>query len=372
MVATLIVFSLLFFLPLFVIPVIVSPFEAPKVILAEILIEFLVFVHILRASGSESRSYLKTIIKKQNILYLSLFLLSLISLISLQTPVTFFGNPFRHQGVFLLWHLLTFSILSSKLTLPRIPLIPLISLAGLLLGTLILGQNEAGRFYGTLGEPNALAAAAIFIWPFAFFNPLSSKPWIKPLSPLITLIILILSGSRSALLAFLIQAIFLLLTRFKPAATGKFTLLSIILITFSLIMPILEGGGWFENRSEVWSTSLLAGLQRPITGSGFGNMEYTLKETSRLTNNNIQYQYVDSSHNFILDFWVQGGLLGTGLIISTVFLSLLGLVRKKDRLLLCSFLGVLTVMSFNPISVVTLLAFWYLIGQGFSLARRDL
>jgi O-antigen ligase len=151
-------------------------------------------------------------------------------------------------------------------------------------------------------------------------------------------------------------------------AIAKTVIISIILIAFSLILPILEGGGWFENRSEVWSTALSAGLQRPIYGSGFGNIEYTLKEASRLINNNIQYQYVDSSHNFILDFWVQGGLLGTVLILSTIFLTLLGLTRKKDRLLLSSFLGVLTVMGFNPVSVVTLLALWYLIGQGFSPA----
>lgn len=359
-----IVFILLFFLPLLVVPF-SSPFEAPKVILAEILIEVLTFSFFIRTS----REVIIKIAKSPKVrLIFGLVILSLIHLIFFRSPITFFGNPFRLQGVFLLWHLLIFSVISSSIKLDQIPkFVYLISLLGLFLGTLIMGGNEAGRAVGTLGEPNALAGAAIFIWPFAWFYRIPSKFPIKWIYLLIVLVVIFLSGSRSGLLALAIQVIFLTLTSLR--STTKSTILCLILIALGFILPLVEGGGWFENRSQVWSTALISGLQNPIFGSGFGNMEYTLKQTSRLINNNIQYQYVDSSHNFLLDFWVGGGILGLILIISILYISLLGLTRSKNRLLLCAFLGVLTVMSFNPVSVVTLLAFWFLIGQGFNLDK---
>lgn len=355
-----IVFFLLFFLPLLVLPLTNSPFEAPKVILAEILIEILLFISLITRGVPKSDQPRKTHL----FLVISLFLLSLISLISLRTPTTFFGNPFRLQGVFLLWHLLIFSIISKNIKLDHLPkFLFLLALLGLLIGALIMGGNEAGRAVGTLGEPNALAGAAIFIWPFAFLNPLS---------PLITLIILILSGSRSGLLAFAIQVIFLSLITLRSTTVARIVILCLILMVSSLILPFTQTEShWAENRSEVWKTALFAGLQSPIFGSGFGNMEFTLKDTSKLINNNIQYQYVDSSHNFLLDYWVQGGILGLILIISTLYFTLLGLIRRKNILLLCSFLGILTVMSFNPVSVVTLLTFWFLVGQAAGPLRRS-
>lgn len=235
----------------------------------------------------------------------------------------------------------------------------LVPLVGLFFGTIILGGNQAGRAVGTLGEPNALSAASVFILPFIWFT---TKQPIKAAATLVSLIIIFLSGSRSGLLALIIQFTFLFLTR--KSSTLKSLIISLLILASSMILPIIEGGGGFENRREVWLTALFAAWQSPILGNGFGNVEQALDQASIKLNNNVQYQYVDSTHNFLLDFLVQGGLVALIMILVLIFTTLRHLVRKDDKLLLTTLLGVLTVMSFNPTSVVTLIAFWWLLGQG--------
>ncbi len=138
-----------------------------------------------------------------------------------------------------------------------------------------------------------------------------------------------------------------------------------ILLFTSLFLPLIQKKKIWENRTEIWSTALAAGLERPILGWGFGNVEFALRETSFLLKNNLRFQYVDSSHNLILDYWVQGGIVGVILILYLIFLTFKKFISKKDRLSLGVFFGVLTVLQFNPVSVVTSIHFWWLIGKMF-------
>ncbi len=99
-----------FFLPFVVLPLGTSPFEIPKVLLAEIIIELL-FLFVL--FGKIPFSF--TILPKHLLYTISgLFLISLFDLLFFQSPTVFFGNVYRLQGVFLLWHLLFFTIMVSQ------------------------------------------------------------------------------------------------------------------------------------------------------------------------------------------------------------------------------------------------------------------
>jgi O-antigen ligase len=372
-VSTYILVFLLFFLPLFVFPFGNYIFEPPKVILAEFLIGILAFLTIASVNYSRFREFFNTHALK-NFVFLSLYLLSFGSLIFANNPYTFFGNPFRLQGVFLFWLLILFSIIATKIDLEKInKWVFLISLSGLLMGTLILGGNEAGRAIGTLGEPNALAAAAVFIWPFAaaYIGQIRHKTLAQGFTLIVALMIVLLSGSRSGLLAFFLQILFLSLMRFYPKTLSKTVIACLIILLLSFVLPIIDSTTklapelkWFENRAEIWETAIAAGISSPILGFGIGNIEYALNGTSKALYNNIQYQVIDSAHNFLLDFWVQGGIIGLGSILVILYFSITGLIKKQKKILLCTFIGILTVMSFNPVSVVTLLAFWFLIGQG--------
>ncbi len=362
MTAKLVIF-LLFILPFLVWPFggLVSPFETPKVIAAEVAIEILILLFFLKINIS---SFLKNH-KLQIYLVLGLIFLSLIHLIISPSPTSFFGNEFRLQGVFLLWHFLVFSLVSSNIEIKSIPnYIYPISLTVLLLVTIILGGNENGRAFGTLGEPNSLAATAIFFLPFLIFI---HKKLIKISGFIVALIIIFLSGSRSGLIAYSLETVFILSTQIFKVSIIKTFSLSFILLILSLSLPLIEGGGWFENRSQIWQTSFLAGMKSPILGNGFGNIHDSIRMTSLSLNNTIQYQFVDSTHNIFLDFWVQGGILGLALFVLLLLFSIKNLITQSRTLELTVLLGLLAVMSFNPASVATLIAFWWIIGRGFIL-----
>lgn len=360
------IYCLLFILPLVILPFGISYFETPKVILTEVIIEILLLYLFFKNSSFSFKKINRIFL----ICIISIFVLSLVHLIFLRTSTTFFGNAFRLQGIFLLWHLLIFSLISSKFKLDDISSIKYFIPAFLaFLSTFFFGTDKSGRFFGSLGEPNALAATAIFIWPFLFFLPKSSffsKSITKILIFLMVMILIFFSGSRSGLVAFILQVIFILFHFVVKLPLKKTLLIILIMYLLSLSLTFLQKNRVFENRSEIWQTAFIAGFQKPIIGSGFGNIESNLAQTAEKLKNNIRYQYVDSSHNLLLDWWIQAGIFGVliiGLFLIKVFQSFLIQEKKRELVLL---IGVLTTMSFNPVSVTTLVAFWWLVGQGFS------
>lgn len=357
-------FFLLFFSPLIIFPFDKFSFEPPKVILAEGIIDLMVLLMVSRTGISWRKYNFQHLILAGGI-----FGLSIIHLIFFQTPTTFFGNVFRLQGIFLLWHLLLWSVISSRINLKNLPFwLYLIPLAGLFLGANFLGSNEEGRAVGTLGEPNALAAVSLFFWPVVGLNPglkASLKKIIFLLCFIIACWIIFISGSKAAVLGLLAQSIFLILVSFKKISLGKASVISLIFILASFSLPLLEKGRIYEDRSEIWLTALVSGFNQPVFGTGFGNMEEAIKNTGLILRNNIQYQYIDSSHNLILDWFLQAGLIGVSLLVLLLWDALGGLVRQGRKTELVCFIGLLTVMMFNPVSIVNLLAFWWLVGQGF-------
>jgi len=351
--------ALLFILPLIVIPLGISPFEAPKVVIAEVVILLLAITRFNLLSKFKVNKF-QTIYL---LFFAILFLLTLYTLFTSSYIYSLFGNPIRLQGVFLLWCLMVFTFTGEKLwRLKKLRALYLLSALTLFSSTLILGINQNSRAFGTLGEPNALAAVALFFYTIISFWEEKKFKWLTFLG---TLIVIFLSDSRSALVGFFIVNLFILLTQYLKLALSKAVIISLILLTFSFILPLLTPKLWFESRAEIWKTAFFSGLESPFFGQGFGNIQPSIASTAKSLNNNVQYQVVDSSHNFLLDFWVQGGVLGVIPIIGLIHLSLLNFIGRKSRLELALLLGVLTVMSFNPVSVSSLLLFWYLIGQGF-------
>ena len=270
----------------------------------------------------------------------------------------------------MLWHLLVFALVTASLKLPqKTSLLALTSLTALFVMTLISGQNLAGRAIGTLGEPNALAATAVFLLPFAFFS--KNLP-LKVSGVLFTLTIVLFSGSRSGFVGFTIEGIFIMLRVFKLAIKPA-TIFTLLLLVLSLILPFIEAKTRsnlpqfrFENRVEIWQASFYSGFTSPIYGHGFGKIKKVLNPASVELNNNVQYQFVDSSHNIFLDFWVQGGIIGILILTSLLALSIKGMLAKDKVLELTALIGVLTALSFNPASVSSLVALWWLISRGFS------
>ncbi len=357
MLASFLLLGLLFLLPFVVSPAGALYFEPPKVLVAEVLIELLLLLVLFK-----NYPYKAKIKPIHLVLVCLLFLLSIYDLVANSSGNLFFGNIFRLQGILLFWHLLVFSLLVPFLNLPKLhKSYYLIVLAALFLSTLMMGRTASGRFVGPLGEPNALAATTIFILPFILFK---SSRLLKVSGLLVGVVIIILSGSRSGLIALFLEVLLVFLNKKLRISLKVSFSICFILFVLTFFLPLIEGGDWFENRAEVWQTAFMAGLKSPLIGSGFGNIQTILHQTSVSLGNNIQYQVVDSSHNFLLDYWVEGGIIGILSIIFIMAFAITNFIKKNQILGLTLFLGLIVVMSFNPVSVVTLVGFWFLIGQG--------
>lgn len=294
-----------------------------------------------------------------------LLILTFFDLIFLTKPTTFFGNTFRLQGIFLLWLLIVFAFLSAHIRLPKVfPIFFFGILIVQLIATLFIAGGVNERGVGTLGEPNALAAATIFVWPFLLY----AKPKISPLlvvsSFFIAVLIIFLSGSRSGMIAFVIQSLFWgVTTRFRLSSKIAVLICFIIMIV-SYILPFADQTNSYEQRSDIWNVALAAGVKQPLLGYGFGNTEYALHDAKALVPSHLGKSFIDSSHNIFLDWFVQGGIIGLEILLFLLFQTFWTFIQKEQNRNSILLLGLLTTLSFNPASVVSLVALWWLIGQG--------
>lgn len=355
---------LLFFLPFVIFPFETSPYEKPKVIAAQAAIEAIAVLFFIKKRGFFFKKP-KSLFQYSLIL---IFVLSTVNLAIKPTLETLFGNAIRLQGTFFLWHLLLLAFVVSKISLLAIPkVLPLSTLIFLTLTTLLMNSNIPDRFVGTFGEPNSLAAAALFIWPFAFLKNTKS---LKIAAFSLTVLLLYLTKSESAYLAFIIQIILLLPQVLPKIKQSSAFIFAPTIFVFGLVLPflaqnitidnrLLNQSVTFENRAEIWQTSTEAGLKNPILGHGFGNTLDVIYEYSN--------KPLDSAHNIFLDWWLQGGIIGFATFTFLAITSLKLLAAKKMYSHLISIAGILTALSFNPASAYTLVAIWFLIGQSFVL-----
>lgn len=348
---------LLFGLPLLVVPNSISYFEIPKVFAAEALIvvlAILTFYH----QGFSPKKYNR----KGLLALLVIFTLSLLQILIFRQLEMFWGNQFRLQGIFLLWCLLVFSLVSSRIE-PKTSWgnYAALSLIGLTASCFLFGANQAGRIVGSLGEPNSLATTAIFLW--VFITGLK-KPFFTSLGCIVAILIVFVTGSRSGLISLAIVGLFLGLARVKLLTISRCFQICLILVLISYSGPFIQQQTVFENRPEIWSTGLVAGIHAPIFGNGFGNVTQALNQTSWQIQNNVRFQFIDSSHNLFLEYFVEGGLIGLGSLIVLISLSIRSGIKGKSSTLLAAWLTILVMFSFNPLSAVNLVELWWLIGQG--------
>lgn len=135
---------LLFILPFVVIPIGISPFETYKVIAAEIFIEILLILKLLYP-----RYFKKEFNKRQLILTSLLVVLAIFDFIISQNSDSFFGNPFRLQGLLLLLHLLLFFLIAPLIDFKAPRFLYITSLFLLFISTILFGTNSNSRFFGS-------------------------------------------------------------------------------------------------------------------------------------------------------------------------------------------------------------------------------
>lgn len=353
-----IVIFLLLILPFFAVPAGSSPFELPKVIIFSIASGIIMILFILKRDKQVSIRDLSG--------YIPHFIIATVTfyhLIFIRTDISIWGNSYRLQGIFLLWNLIIFSVLSAKIKTDDILPYPVFFLILLhLLFSIVIATGSSGRAIGTVGEPNALAATMLFLWPILI---LSNKTvnWQKMLGSAIILLIVLLTGSRSGIITMAEQAIFLLTYRTTGSIVKSLFIPSIIVI-ISLFIPFSGKNYIYQDRSEIWQIAWYAGWQNPVSGRGFGNTEIILHKSAQQFNKTSQFLYIDSSHNIFLDWWVQGGIIGTGILIFLVLRTFYFFIQNGKTLEIALLLGIIGPLLFNPGNISMLINLWWIIGQG--------
>jgi O-antigen ligase len=366
-VATYLILFLLFLLQFVFIPVGTSFFEGSKVYVFQLIVFLLVLLKLFSKQGLSFKQYKTSFLIATGIL----LLIAGYHLILHQSPTIFFGNQFRLQGTVLLWFLLLFAFLSQAVSIEKKinKLFIFVAIALQFLFTLIFIGVGADRPVGSLGEPNALAAVMLFVWPFLFFpKPQKRTEWIIAIVGMLFVIsIIFLSGSRSGMIALGVQGMFLFSIYGFYGRLVLPTIIALILLFASYVTPFLtKNEALYENRAEIWVSALHAGNTSPIYGVGFGNAEYALQKSNLALDNFVQGYYVDSSHNIFLDWFVQAGIIGLGVLVFLLSKAFVAFVRQRKIRNIVLLLGLLTALSFNPASIVALVGLWWLIGQAFS------
>jgi O-antigen ligase len=362
-VASYLIFFLLFLLQFVFIPIGASFFEGSKVYIFELIVFLLILLQLFSKKSFSFKHYNTGFLIVSGIL----LLVAGYHLVFHQSATIFFGNQFRLQGTLLLWLLLIFTFLSAQVNFDK--KIHKIFIFGIIvvqfLCTIFFIGVGSDRPVGSLGEPNALAATMLFMWPFLFFpRPKQKKEWLFAVGGMILVAsIIFLTGSRSGLIALGVQCLFLFSIYGFYGRILLPTLIAIMLLFASYITPFLSHDE-YENRAEIWVSALHAGSSSPIVGVGFGNAEYSLHASNVKLHNHLPGYYVDSSHNIFLDWFVQTGIIGLGVLLFLVGKTLLIFIQEKHVRNITLLLGIITALSFNPASIVSLVALWWLIGQG--------
>ncbi len=376
MVVPFLTYLILFLTPLIVVPGFALRFEPPKVLFVEVSVIILA-VYLI---GSGKFAF-KRVNKYLAGLLGGLFLLSLGHFGLSPNSQSLFGNVFRLQGTVLLWTLFIFAIIAQSFYFRlKEKAIYLSCLLALLIAGWFLGTNNAGRWIGTLGEPNALGASAVFIFPFVWLS--FKSIWVKIISLILSLVVINFSESRSALVGITVQLVFILLVNRFKLKTILASGVSILVIILSLSLPILDRIYFlqtndnphvfrFEDRAEIWQVALNAGFASPIFGSGIESIQGRINKSAQEMNVNSQYQIIDSSHNLLLDYWIWGGLIGLIIVLILMISAVINMSTKSMTLELAVFLGVSTVLMFNPTTVSILAGFWWLIGRSFGTREKE-
>lgn len=351
---------LLFILPFIYLPFMNTPFEPPKVFVAEFLIQLLLVITVWK--WKKITVYKPALIALGVIAFIGIW-----NLIQPHEQLIVFGNVFRLQGTVLMVHLMAFALVGQRFKPKNISwMVPFIAIVLLLLSALFIPPNQSGRYIGTLGEPNALAAVAVVLFPFVFFY---SSRKIKIITALLVTTLLYLTGSHSGLIAFCIELLFVILYR-RQWRLRSILAICFICVALSYALPMIDVSGVFENRLEIWKTGILAGDRYPFTGSGFGNAENVMRTIAKANESPVQYAYVDSAHNIFIDWFIQTGLIGLSAFMFLMVSAVKAHTRSKHIPALVAFVGYITMASFNPLSVCSLVFLWWFLGEGIGVDER--
>lgn len=302
-------------------------------------------------------------------IFASLLVSFLANLQGLDFATSIVGSSWRHQGYILLlsgtifWAVAYFLntydkdfILKTLLTMGFTHLLILawaaVDSVKLLLGLPVTGLYN-GRIADPIGNPNSLAGLLVMTLPFFVLNN-KAHMFIRVGVYLLNIVVLIATGSRSGLLAFLIISTLIISIELKK--WGKKVLMVgvlaslLVIFLFSTYVSSFNRYSIWDNQLIIWKAGVEAVVKRPILGYGQENFELIFPEERMVK--------VDNAHNIFLETAVSSGLVGLSLFIAILVLG----YRKSPLTVKIALIAFLIRAQFNPLSLTEIVYFWFLLG----------
>lgn len=204
-------------------------------------------------------------------------------------------------------------------------------------------QERGGRFRGVLTNPNSIGLLTGLFLPLVLWRVTQYKRSIDIVLLGVMILSLLLSGSRSGMLASSIGATYLLYHSQKRAWAAVFVAGAIYIIVSPYVVPydpfsddqpfqrLVSGFGTGSGRLEVWPLVLPLIQDRWVLGHGFGTEEFALANAGYLFQE-FQGGYF---HNSYLGLAYQLGIIGVLLFwgpLLAVFLWQLWRSRHDSKL----------------------------------------
>lgn len=265
------------------------------------------------------------------------------------------GFGYRHQGLAFFLSLILFGLFFYSLSqglekffAKGLVIVALIESAIIVIQKLSgLGMSIDGRPIGTFGEANA-AAGFIALSSVFFYSLLKNKKlyWITQIFLSLSLLV---SGSRSAVLAF-IAILFLLHIKRVKNFKQNILIFSVIVLGFITVFSINRPVSVFEARLQYWQIAIEKIASRPLTGFGPEAIAQVYSDAYLEKNIPLYKLIIDRSHNLFLDIGLMSGVVG--LVLFSVWIAGTLTKSKRDKYKLAGLVGFLVFSFFQPVGVV--------------------
>jgi O-antigen ligase len=337
-------------------------FELPKVIFVQVATEIAFLVWMLHRLLHRTPRTGRRASLWPAALLVFLFVQMLIYETAYSTTQAFWGNYHRRQGVWLLLHYI--GLLAMTADVGRRAAHRKLILGGVVTGALgaaTMGFLEiwnipayagwktslySGRLLSSFGQPNFFAAYVGMAIPLVGYGLLHARRFGVKILALTLLVILmsamLLSGSRGGWIGLSLAACCVLLSRARrrnlrqlllPAAGG----LLLLAVGFSFFMldqrqdwrirQLFEPDRWDRiERVQIWRNAWELSAHRLWLGHGQDNFDLVFPGVVTATDDVIRNLVIDRAHNWVLDWTVQGGLLGLA-----AFSALTAIVLRLSR-----------------------------------------
>ena len=182
---------------------------------------------------------------------------------------------------------------------------------------------------GTLGTPNALARFAILSWPLLVAAAVRQRTaWVKVVLAVLimmTACLVVLSGSRLAVVAFILQAGYVAGRRRPRTMAAGALILSMILLVTAVWGNALRDDDM--QRVEAWRLAADLALRNPLTGTGSG----TFALYFRMEPPAGAPQMLETPHNLWFRLACETGLLSIPLFVWLILAGWRQLNRLKSE-----------------------------------------